>query len=622
MKAENIIINAVKSGVHLYLKDGRLAYKLNKGSFPDDIKAMVVANKDLVIEHLELQLTQSNLDRTVQAYPRESQTLPTSFSQQRLWFIDHLKGGSPEYNMPVALTVKGELSLPVVERVFQRIIARHEVLRTNYYDEAGVVYQYIHEPENVAFSVVYQDLRSLQGEAQQAQIKARISEVITTAFNLAEDLLLKVLYLATGEDTGVLLFNMHHIASDGWSMQVLTNEFVRLYEAYSQGEAEPLPQLALQYGDYAQWQRTHITDTVLDKQLSYWLAQLDEAPAVHNLTLDYPRPAEKQYHGAQVVSAFSAQTADALLAAAKRHQLTPFMLLHGALSLVLSRHSNSHDIIMGTPVANRLQAELAPLIGFFVNTLVLRVNTQHDSLAEYYAHVRATHLAGQSHQDVPFEQLVEKLKVPRSRAHGPLFQIMVTTNTDYGLHEHQPLQLAGIEVAPYQSDIVQAKFDLKVDLAIDEQGGGVSWSYDTSLFSEAHIEQLSTHLQQLLEALADTRGEWDIALSQLDMLSAKEVRQLVHECNARSDKATQAWGNIVSHFTAQAQRQSTQTAVVCGDSKMSYGELDRQSNQLARYLMTRHHVQRGTLVGLCMDRSIEMVVSILAILKAGGAMCH
>ncbi|WP_010604489.1 condensation domain-containing protein, partial [Pseudoalteromonas maricaloris] len=222
-------------------------------------------------------------------------------------------------------------------------------------------------------------------------------------------------------------------------------------------------QLALQYGDYAQWQRTHITDTVLDKQLSYWLAQLDEAPAVHNLTLDYPRPAEKQYHGAQVVSAFSAQTADALLAAAKRHQLTPFMLLHGALSLVLSRHSNSHDIIMGTPVANRLQAELAPLIGFFVNTLVLRVNTQHDSLAEYYAHVRATHLAGQSHQDVPFEQLVEKLKVPRSRAHGPLFQIMVTTNTDYGLHEHQPLQLAGIEVAPYQSDIVQAKFDLKVD---------------------------------------------------------------------------------------------------------------------------------------------------------------
>ncbi|MCW8092476.1 condensation domain-containing protein, partial [Alteromonas sp. ASW11-130] len=349
-----------------------------------------------------------------------------SYSQQRLWFIDKLQGGTPEYNMPVAFHVEGAFDRALVGEVFSAIIARHEVLRTVYEEEDGQAYQRIRDMEEVSFSVAESDVSHLTGETQAAAVEAYVVAEMQRAFDLRTDVMVRVSYIHTSASSGVLLFNMHHIASDGWSVEVLTQEFFTLYDAYSQGKPGPLSPLAIQYADFAQWQQTHVNEAQLAGQLAYWETQLADVPVVHSLPLDKARGQVKQSRGAMVRGELDASTVAKLTAVAGEHQLTPFMLLHGALALLLSRHSGSDDIVIGTPVANRLQAELAPLIGYFVNTLVLRTDMQHADVAGYLAHVRAVHLGAQSHQDVPFEQVVERLKVPRSQAHSPLFQIMLT----------------------------------------------------------------------------------------------------------------------------------------------------------------------------------------------------
>ncbi|MBL4705055.1 MAG: amino acid adenylation domain-containing protein, partial [Flavobacteriales bacterium] len=289
--------------------------------------------------------------------------------------------------------------------------------------------------------------------------------------------------------------------------------------------------------------------------------------------------------------------------------------------LLLSRHSNSADIVIGTPVANRLQAELEPLIGFFVNTLVLRADTNHDTLSDYFAHIRQIHLDAQSNQDVPFEQLVDRLKAPRSTAHSPLFQIMMTTNTDYGLNDESDMAsftLPGVDIQPYQSDLVQAKFDLNIGLSISEQGVGLNWTYDVSLFTEQHITQLNNHLCRLLKGLSQTQGQPSQALHGLPLLSAEEIKHLVYELN---DTAMAYPKDKCIHelFEQQAEDNPNNVAVVFEDKQLTYKQLNEKANQLAHYLKAQHDITPDTLVGLCVERSLEMVIGILGILKAGGA---
>ncbi|MBL4705054.1 MAG: hypothetical protein JKY54_11060, partial [Flavobacteriales bacterium] len=414
-----------KQGVRVSNSGGKLNLKLPKDLSPE-LKSRLIKYK--VEFKLFLESMFSNDDaKQIKPRKREGNTLETSFSQQRLWFIDSLQGGSPEYNMPMAFEVAGQLNLALVSDVFNTILERHEVLRTVYLEESGETLQHIRSMSDVAFEIKVEDLSHLVDETLEGQVRHLVEIDITSPFNLATDLMLRVSYVKKTADTGVMIFNMHHIASDGWSMEVLIKEFFALYDAYSQGQVNPLPILEFQYADYAHWQRQYLEGEVLESQLGYWEKQLDELPAVHSLPLDHARPAMKQHEGAIVTGELPATIAKQLLAVAKAHKLTPFMLLHGALSLLLSRHSNSADIVIGTPAANRLQVELDPLIGFFVNTLVLRADTNHESLSDYFGHIRQVHLDAQSNQDVPFEQLVERLKAPRSTAHSPLFQIMMTT---------------------------------------------------------------------------------------------------------------------------------------------------------------------------------------------------
>ncbi|KKE85270.1 condensation domain-containing protein, partial [Pseudoalteromonas luteoviolacea] len=519
-------------GVKLKLDDAENLKIIGKKErlTPEIINA-IKTNKGRIVEWLKEQSNQPAATK-IEANHLSGLCSP-SFAQQRLWFIDQLQGGTPEYNMPNVFEVQGKLDLALVTEVFTQIIARHEVLRTVYQEVQGEAKQRIRPMTEVDFGINEIDFSHLQHEAQSEAVNEFVESDILQPFNLAEDLMLRVSYILTGADTGVLIFNMHHIASDGWSMEVLTKEFFALYEALIQGLPNPLPDLEIQYADYAYWQHTKLEGEALDKQLDYWVEHLDAVPPVHSLPLSYTRPEVKSHIGAVVQGDLPASIGKKLLALAKQHQLTPFMLLHGALSLLLARHSNNADIVIGTSTANRAQEELAPLIGFFVNTLVLRTQTDQGSLSEYFEHIKQVHLGAQSNQDVPFEQLVERLKIPRSSAHTPLFQIVLTTSTDYGIDSDSSLDsmaLSGVTLVPYQADMVQAKFDLHISMNMSSAGVGITWKYDTSLFNDASIQKLNEHLCQLLVALSEVKHS-EIPPSSLPVLSQTEEHYLLSELN-------------------------------------------------------------------------------------------
>ncbi|MCW8093482.1 condensation domain-containing protein, partial [Alteromonas sp. ASW11-130] len=504
--------------------------------------------------------------------------LPLSYAQERIWFLDKLNNGSSEYNMPVVLEVKGNLEIELVAKCFDTIIARHEVLRTTYLDKNGISQQLIRELDDSRFVVETVDFSHLTHETLEKHVHQYVEHSVLSPFNLSSDLMIRATYIKTSESSGVLVFNMHHIASDGWSMEILTKEFFALYNTYLEGRESSLPELEIQYADYAHWQRNNLAGDFLEAKLAELERTLEGSPVVHSLPLDYERPAIKQYRGGLVTGHLSADVAKGLLAVAKKHRLTPFMLLHSALALVISRHSASNDIVIGTPSANRLHTELESLIGFFVNTQVLRVNTQHESLLDYFEHIRDVHLTAQSNQEVPFELLVDRLNVPRSHGHNPIFQIMVTTNTDYevnGEKENFAYKLPDLDVQLYQTDVIQAKFDLNVDLNISEQGVGLYWGYDVALFTESHIAQLNDHLSRLLGALSEL-GSAVVAPHELTMLSDAETHQLVHELNA-TECAYPDTLCIHELFEQQVASQPDAVAVVYEDEQLTYGELNAQA---------------------------------------------
>ncbi len=617
---KKLLVNLEKQGVSFYLDNGKLKSKAKKEAITQEIAETIKSNKVDIVAFLE---NETSFDGTVRGkvvpVEPEKRTL-LSFAQQRLWFIDRLQGNSVEYNMPAAFNVDGQLDLVLVERVMQTIITRHEVLRTVYCDDENGAQQIIRN--SVDFKLSQQDVSHLDTVSQQQAIAEGMQTILQAPFDLKQDLMVRAGYIATSDASGILLFNMHHIASDGWSMQVLVKEFVQLYQAFSQKQPNPLAPLTIQYGDYAHWQRDYLKGEVLEKQLNYWQQQLGEVSPVHNLPLDFKRPEVKQHQGAIVNGQLSAEVADKLTLLAKEQGLTPFMLLHGMLALLLSRHSNSQDIVIGTPLANRMQTELEPLIGFFVNTLVLRVNTAQQSLGAYFEHVKEVHLGAQSNQDVPFEQLVEVLKLQRSTAHTPLFQIMLTTQTDYGLTQDvsdSAWALNGAELSSLHADSVVSKFDLDINMSINQQGVSLNWTYDIGLFSHEHVSTLNTHLCRLLEGLAtlDSKAITCTSLAALPMLGVQEQQLLVELNQSHAEHNNTA--SIQQLFESQADSAPDAIALTFQGQQMSYGELNKAANRVAHYLINEQQVTPDSLVGLCTSRSMEMVIGILGILKAGGA---
>ncbi|RJG36973.1 condensation domain-containing protein, partial [Motilimonas pumila] len=524
--ASQIILTAAKKGVHLYLKGNSLAYKASKGALTVDLKKTITENKQKIISFLMMQGNDST-SRTQVIHRLEDSTLSIklSYSQQRLWLLDQIDGGSAHYNMPAALKLSGKLDVVALNQAFTTILSRHESLRTVFAaDDAGTPFQLI--TPAAEFAVEIDDLSQVEPGPQQLAIAERVTIEAGKLFDLGNDLMLRAQLLKLAENEHMLLVTMHHIASDGWSMAILINEFKALYSAYVQGLSNPLPALEVQYADYAHWQRNWLQGEVLDSQLGYWEKQLSGLPEAHNLPLDYARPKLQSFVGRTYSSQLDKDTSQALNTLCQAQGATLFMGLHAAFSTLLSRYSNETDIVVGSPIANREQTEVAELIGFFVNTLVLRSDlSENPSFNSLLNQSKTMLLDAYAHQQVPFEQIVERLQPARSLSHSPLFQVMlILQNNEQSILELPDLTLKSVE---QQSEGV-VKFDLTLNIQESEQGMLLGWEYNTDLFDERSIIRMAGHFNTLLNALISTPDE---SVFKVEMLNDQERHQLLVEWN-------------------------------------------------------------------------------------------
>ncbi|WP_454258922.1 condensation domain-containing protein, partial [Pseudoxanthomonas mexicana] len=425
--------------------------------------------------------------------------LPLSWAQQRLWFLDqldHAAGGA--YHMPAALRLQGVLDRTALRSTLDRIVARHENLRTTFVTVDGTAQQVI-APEAVGFALTEHDLRGMATEEQSAAVASLGTEEGLAPFDLAKGPLIRGRLLQLSETEHVLLVTQHHIISDGWSLGVLVREVSSLYAAYSQGQPDPLPALPIQYADYAAWQRQWLQGEVLEQQLSFWREHLTGAPMLLELPSDRVRPKVQSYAGGMVPVRLSAGLVSGLRRLSQQRGTTLFMTLLAGWSVLLSRLSGQSDVVIGTPVANRQRTELEDLIGFFVNTLALRVDVDSDpSVLELLAQVKDTTLGGYMHQDVPFEQVVEALQPTRSLSHSPLFQVMLTLNNT---PDGGGLQLPGLRLSPVATAHATTHFDLSLSLmdAGEELVGSLEYASD--LFDAATVSRWAAQLERVLEAM-------------------------------------------------------------------------------------------------------------------------
>ena len=543
--------------------------------------------------------------------------LPLSFAQQRLWFLDQLEPDSSFYNIPAAIRLEGQLDIFALKQSIQEILRRHEVLRTSFKTVAGQPIPVISSTTELNWSIV--DLTHLPPASQEAEVKRLAIAEAQQPFALDTSPLLRVRLLQLNSTTHALLFTMHHIAADGWSMEVLVREVAALYQAFCSGQPSPLPELPIQYVDFAAWQRQWLQGEAIAAQLAYWQQQLSGAPAVLNLPTDYPRPAVQTFRGATYAIELSQELSQALKNLSQQQGSTLYMTLLAGFKTLLSRYTGSGDIVVGTPIANRQRSQLEGLIGFFVNTLVLRTDlTDNPSFEDLLRRVREVALGAYAHQDLPFEQLVEELQPQRDLSYSPLFQVMfVLQNTAMS-----GLELSDLTLHPLEIDSGTAKFDLMLYVRETAAGLRATFEYNTDLFEASTIHRMAGHWQTLLAGIvADPKQQ----LSELPLLTAAEQHQLLVEWNDTSDRVTQSppsqgglGGSLPALFAAQVELTPDAVAVVFANQQLTYRELDRQADRLASYLQTLG-VKPEVLVGICVERSLEMVVGLLAILKAGGA---
>ncbi|REG14197.1 amino acid adenylation domain-containing protein, partial [Archangium gephyra] len=540
--------------------------------------------------------------------PRDG-ALPLSFAQQRLWFLDQLEQGSVFYNVPAVVRLRGELKTEALERSFEELVRRHEALRTTFRVENGEPVQVISEEPRLAFSV--EELSALPEAGREAEARRRSEEEAQRPFDLAQGPLLRTKLLKLGELEHVLVLVMHHIVSDGWSMGILVRELAGLYEAYSQGKSSPLAELPVQYADYAAWQRQWLSGEVLDEQLGYWRKQLEGAPPVLELPTDKPRPSVRTYRGESRHVMWPKALWKAVETLGRREGATPFMVLLAAFQTVLSRYSGQEDVSVGSPIAGRTHARTEGLIGFFVNTLVLRTRLDGNAtFRELLRQVREVTLGAYAHQDVPFEKLVEELRPERSLNHSPLFQVTLTLqNTPVTADvKLEALKLEGVEAEGKTS-----RFDLS--LLVDElpEGVAATVNYSSDLFEAATMERLLGHLRVLLQAAVEQPEK---RLKELPLMGEEERRQVVEEWSGRAEEYPREKA-LHELFEAQVDRTPQAIAVEYEGKSLTYGELDRRANQLAHHLRGMG-VGPEVRVGLSVERSVEMVVGLLGILKAGG----
>src|SRR6185312_12669130 len=492
----------------------------------------------------------------------------------------------------------------------EKVVARHEALRTRFAAGPDGEPQQIVEPR-IPISVPVISVTGNNDEEKWAEAHRLASEEAQRPFELAVAPLIRAQILKLSERSHVALFTLHHIISDGWSHQVIQEELASFYAGRTSGKLVEPSALDIQYGDYAAWQREWFNGKMLEQHLAYWRNQLGDMTGVLELPTDHSRPAIQSHRGKHRSYVTHAGIVHKLEETARRENVTLFMLLLAGFQLLLSRYSGQNDVAVGTPIANRIQRETEKLTGFFVNTLVLRIQIAPGKTVRELLHaIREMALEAYAHQDLPFEKLVQDLNPPRDLSRSALFQAMLALQDNSGAE----FQLPGLKVREIQVENNISKFDLFLNVARHDGSLRGIWEYNIDLFEGETIERMAGHWERLLEGMVEAPER---QIEELSMLSAAERRQMISEWN-QTHRAAVAEKSLVELFEQQAERGPERTALVCGKQRLSYASLNQRANQLAHYLR-KQGVGPESLVGVCMERSLEMVVAMLGILKAGGA---
>ncbi|RZM83292.1 hypothetical protein C3B51_07380 [Pseudoalteromonas rubra] len=607
MKITALVDQLIAAGVKLKIKDNNLVVKLPK-VISADLREQIIAHKTQLKDYyLALSNTQTDAVQITAQPPTE--TMPLSFSQQALWFSEQ-SDKQANYNVPVNLKITGEFDIAVAEQALNCIMDRHLILKTTYtIDTQETLSQVIHHDAHLSIS---RDTLPAQ-QLDDAKTHQLVNEEALRGFDLQRELPIRCRAIAlTGgsEPVTLLLLTLHHIATDGWSMALLVNEFTTLYESLSKGEVAQLNALEIQYADFAHWQHRHSTQKSA-QQLDYWRTQLDGLPHTHSLPLDGARDSEARGQGGLLERVLPDTVKQGLQALASRFDMTTFMLLHAALALVFSRHSDSHDIVIGSPQANRQNPQLHKLIGFFVNTLVYRVNTDQASLAEYLHHVRQVHIDAQLNQEVPFEALVQALTPTRTPGQTPLFQIIVDTDNDY--QQSGTASLPGLKIEPLTHNAVTIKYDLDLALKMTDTGVNCYWAYDKGLFTEQHVAQLAEDLCSVLTYLSHSLKATD------STLQSAYASMAGNELTPAIKASSPAVNSVLEQVSLFAQQTPEHIAVQHQQQSLSYAALQKRASKLADWLIAHDYCGHDKIIAIEARRTVDTVVAILAIFKAGCA---
>lgn len=575
---------------------------------PESVATLPPAKRAL----LELKLknaTGNILERNTIPQRKEREVTSLSCAQRRLWFLYKLDPKSTCYNIPVAWRLKGPLNLEAIHRALNAVVERHEALRTTFFWVDGEPMQRL--APHLTLELPVTDLAADKPETRDATLKSLCADEARWEFDLEKGPLLRCSLFRMEAGNHVLMLNIHHIVSDGWSTEVFIRELLALYGAIYMGKPSSLPALSIQYADYDQWQRERLMEGVIEKQLRYWKERLADAPPVLKLPTDRPRPVLQSFQGARHKVVFPDGLLEQIKSLSRKSGATLFMTLLAAFQLLLHRYTSFEDILVGSPIAGRNRAEVENLIGFFVNTVVLRTDfSGNPTFREVLGRVREVALGAYEHQDLPFEKLVEELKPERSLSHGPLVQVVFALQN----MRRESFEASQLSISREHIDIGTAKFDLTLIMYEAGKELHASLEYCKDLFDHATMARMLRHLQTLLNEIV---SDPDRPVSELQILSESERRQILLEWN---DTDTDYPKDFCVHdiFKIQAYRAPEAIALEFDDRSLSYRELDVKSNQLAHFLRTRG-VKPGVFVCLYMERSIDMVIGMLGILKAGGA---
>jgi amino acid adenylation domain-containing protein len=612
MTATELLSKLRSLKIGLRADNGKLLCDAPTGALTKELRVALNERKQEILALLDqVDAAARRREPPLQRIPRDGD-VPLSFAQQRLWFIDQLEPGSPLYNVPKAFRISGRLNIQSLEQSLNEIVRRHEVLRTTFSAIGGQPVQKISPSLRISLPLV--DVSDHPDGEREGEALRLIDNEARRPFDLAAGPLLRSFMVRLAPEDHVLLLTMHHIVSDGWSIGILNRELSVVYDAFCNGRPSPLGALPIQYVDFAQWQREWLQGQVLQSQVTYWKDRLADIPMLQ-LPTDRARPARQSHRGARYSIVLPDRLCQALQALSQHEHASLFMTFVAAFNLLFCRYSGQYDIVIGTPIAGRNRSEVERLIGFFVNTLVLRTDLSGDpTFRELLRRVRGVALDAYAHQDLPFEKLVEELAPERSLGYAPLSQVMLAFQN----FPDSLLEMSSCSVRPLELDSGTVKFDLTLQISRESYGMRCLLAYDTDLFDQATIERMLGHFHTLLEAIV---AKPEQRLSKVELLTKAERQQLLVDWNG-TERNYPRGRCIQELIEEQVERTPDAVAVVITSKgsvqRLTYRELNARANQLAHYLR-RQGVGPEVLAGLCVERSLEMIIGLLGILKAGAA---